>query len=812
MRDRFDGKASARLGPILAALAIWFAGASANAADSAASSAPAPAPAKASPPTATAPAPAAAPAAPAAVAPPAFPATADQQALGQLQNQYPATTNDARLAAMGVQAADIETQADQALAKDDTALAALDKTLHLSPGHHRRKLTAAEQKADAPLLAQQTVLAGQVGQLKAVAAEAGGVFSQIAERRRQSFSARVLEHSPSPLTPDFWDSLNNAASDDLDRLATLLDRSVAAASHAPIPRGPLGLCGSLLAALIMVWPLRLWMEHWGRRKDAALAHTGRARRTLGAVWIALVDVGAPTIAMATVQAGAEWGQVVSGDAAAVTSALVGAVAWSSAILALGRVMATDREADRRLMKLTDEDAKRIRWSLWPVALITGAGFIVRRLNYTIGATVAATIAANCILSLAYAAAAALILFSVSARKPGEGEEDEAAELARSPVWTLISLALALAIGVTVLAVLAGYTTLAALISGQMFWLSLIGGMTFLLLRLIDDLFTALFRDTGPTVRTLTRLFGLKRSTILQVGLLISAALQVVVALTALSLALTPYGQGGELLFSHFSRLGGEIHVGKAVISPNAIAAGIVAFAVGMGIVHVIRGWVVRRYLPATDWDAGVRNSVSTGVGYLGVAITLVCAFAAMGLGFEQIALIASALSVGIGFGLQQIVQNFVAGIILLIERPVKVGDWVNVGGVEGDVRRIRVRATEIQAFDRSTVIVPNSNLITLNVQNKTLGDTRGRIQLQMTIAKPGDARKAADLIIEAAKARPDILTEPKPAIYVDSMATGGGVLLNGYVYVASPRDSYRVRSELYFQILEAFQAHEIGLL
>ena len=150
------------------------------------------------------------------------------------------------------------------------------------------------------------------------------------------------------------------------------------------------------------------------------------------------------------------------------------------------------------------------------------------------------------------------------------------------------------------------------------------------------------------------------------------------------------------------------------------------------------------------------------------------ALAAMGLGFRQIALIASALSVGIGFGLQQVVQNFVSGLILLIERPVKVGDWVNVGGVEGDIRRIRVRATEIQTFDRTTVIVPNSDLITKQVQNKTLGDPRGRIQLEVSIANPGDATRATDLILSVADGLSEILKEPKPAVYIDSLAGGGG--------------------------------------
>jgi small-conductance mechanosensitive channel len=184
----------------------------------------------------------------------------------------------------------------------------------------------------------------------------------------------------------------------------------------------------------------------------------------------------------------------------------------------------------------------------------------------------------------------------------------------------------------------------------------------------------------------------------------------------------------------------------------------------------------------------------------------------MGLGFKQIALVASALSVGIGFGLQQVVQNFVSGVILLVERPVKVGDWVNVGGLEGDIRSIRVRATEIQTFDRTTLIVPNSDLITKTVQNKTLGDPRGRIQLQVSIANPADARRAADLILNLAQARPEILHDPEPKVFIDSLTSGGAVNFNCYLYVDSPRDVYKTKSALYFDILALFIKEKVPFL
>ncbi len=140
----------------------------------------------------------------------------------------------------------------------------------------------------------------------------------------------------------------------------------------------------------------------------------------------------------------------------------------------------------------------------------------------------------------------------------------------------------------------------------------------------------------------------------------------------------------------------------------------------------------------------------------------------------------------------------------------KVGDWVNVGGIEGDIRRIRVRATEIGTFDRSTVIVPNSDLITKAVQNKTLGEPRSRIQLQVPIAKREDAAKARDLLLQAAKDHPRILGNPTPRAYIDSVAAAGSVVFNCYFYVDNPRDAYQIRSDLYFILLEAFQRNDVA--
>ncbi|QUD90495.1 DUF3772 domain-containing protein [Phenylobacterium montanum] len=723
------------------------------------------------------------------------------QTLAHLRDRLPIASRDDQLAAMAAQAAGLESQAQALVAARAHALAALDHGLAQIGPKGRRAPTKAEQQKRAPLLAQRPALVAQVQQAQGLAADAGATYDQIAERRRAGFSARVLQRTDSPVSPSFWNSLAGAGWADLGRLDAAADEAVRAAIEADEPKGLIGLGAGLLFALMVAFPLRVWLRRLGRRKNGDSVHPGFSR-TAAAVWVAAIDTGAPTLAVAGLHLGAQWGGLLSPKADAMAGAAVGAAAWISGVLALGRVLAIDPDPGQRLLALPDPAARRIGPPLMVVALVAAAGLLLTRLNYVIGASVAATIAANCVLSLAYAGVAGLILFSFG-RSRALPDEPAAPSQAAS-AWALMSLILTGVILVTLGAVFAGYTTLAALTSGQIFWLSLISAVAYLLLRFVDDLCASLFQPHGRGARLLFALFSLRASAIGQIGLLLSAGLQLLIIIGAASLALTPFGQSGELLFARLAQLGGGVHLGSVTISPTAIAAGLATLMVGVGLAHLVQAWVVRRYLPVTDWDSGLRNSVSTGVGYLGVCLAIICAFAATGLGFKQIALIASALSVGIGFGLQQVVQNFVSGVILLVERPVKVGDWVNIGGVEGDIRRIRVRATEIQAFDRSTVIVPNSDLITKAVQNKTLGEARGRIQLPLAIAKAAEAPKAKALILEAGKAHPQVLETPEPAVYIDGLAAAGTVNLNSYFYVASPRDAYRIRSELYFAILAAF--------
>jgi potassium efflux system protein len=209
-------------------------------------------------------------------------------------------------------------------------------------------------------------------------------------------------------------------------------------------------------------------------------------------------------------------------------------------------------------------------------------------------------------------------------------------------------------------------------------------------------------------------------------------------------------------------------------------------------------------------DLGIRTSLASGVTYVGILIVLLLTFADLGLSLDRIALFASALTVGIGFGLQAIIGNFVSGLILLAERPVKVGDWIAIGDLEGDIRRINVRATEIEMRDRSRLIVPNSELVSKMVRNVTHGASLGRVKIVLSLNAKSDPAAVRDLLMARLSAHPDALPDPAPAVYLTDIKDGA-MEFTALVYLASPRQAYKVKSDLLFQIVPDLKTQGISI-
>ncbi len=254
-------------------------------------------------------------------------------------------------------------------------------------------------------------------------------------------------------------------------------------------------------------------------------------------------------------------------------------------------------------------------------------------------------------------------------------------------------------------------------------------------------------------------------------------------------------------------------VGNITIMPSRLVFALVLLALVMSAISWLKKELEERWLKKSRIDAGARNAVSTVTGYAGTALAILVTLAVAGVDLGNLAIIAGALSVGIGFGLQNIVNNFVSGLILLFERPIRKGDWIVVGATEGYVQEISIRSTQIRTFDRADVIVPNSELISSQVTNWMLRDLKGRVKVPVGVAYGSDVQKVKKLLLELAERHPEVILDGSVGRpWVLFLGFGDSALdFQVRFYVRNVDQRLSVLSDMNFAIERAFRENGIEI-
>ncbi|RDS86858.1 DUF3772 domain-containing protein [Dyella psychrodurans] len=652
-------------------------------------------------------------------------------------------------------------------------------------------------------------LDGEIKQAQLLSQDAAKLTTQIVETRNEQFQLQLTTRNGSPLTVGFWSNVAQSFPDDSAHLKQIGNLLAQGASDAWQPENRLTWILCLLGALLLIVPGRWLVERVVLALASRYMPEGHLRRSALAVIFTLTVTLSIGFAACLVYLGFNWNDTLEDDVATFAQSIVRSVFFSAFIAGLGRALLSVKHPSWRLPAMANSTARDLRWFPW---LLGGAFLllgIVERVNNLAGGSLPATICTRAMLALLITGLVGAAL--IRAKRARKTAVHEGHQPVKHALWVGAFAGLAtIAVVVAWLSVFIGYIAFGFFISWQMLWIGMIVASLYMLSHLQHDLLAALLSPHSRSGLRLQSSFGIAAGALDQSATIFSAVLRVLLLLVAVGTLLLPFGSSPHDLFSHIGGVFTGLQVGQLTIKPGAVFNAVIVFAIGLMIVRIVKRWLAEQLLPKTSLDHGMQNSIVTLLGYVAVVIVFALALKTADVSLQSLTWIASALSVGIGFGLQAIVSNFISGLILLAEQPVKVGDWVSMPGVEGDIRRINVRATEIQLSDRSTMIVPNSQFITQNLRNVTHGNALGRVKLSLPMPLGTDAAKMREIMLEALKDNTATLPTPAPTVTLDDI-TSSAMTFTGVAYVHSPREASAVKSELLFDILARLAKAQLPL-
>jgi potassium-dependent mechanosensitive channel len=630
------------------------------------------------------------------------------------------------------------------------------------------------------------------------------LIDRITVMRYQLFTRNLFERRQSPMLPALWQDVGN-------RMESVANRSRYYGGDwmgwAQKKSGALWLLLSGVALLLAI-AAYLKMSLVARVMARPAEPPTFFARVVLAAWRTPAYMLAPAVAAMLTYATLDNLDLLYGPWDAFGTVVLKGALLLIAASALTTAVLAPRHPWWRLVPISDATAARLSLFIKAFVGVYVLDNILTDFGRVIYVPLSITVAQAFITSCIFAALLAALLLTpfapqVGADRPVNGHAYDAqpAPVSRHrPLWLKAPLWLigALIIG----SAMFGYIALARFTAQQLVMSGVVlttVGLLYLAIRA-----TTRGREDGKHVlgEFLGKGFGLDGVRQIQISRLVELAMSLALVLLAVPVLLLQWGFSGAEIRDWSKSLLFGFEIGGFKISLARILLGVMLFIFLLFMTRLVQRILRERFIHQQRVDTGVANSVDTAVGYGGIILAALISVSFAGFDITNLAIVAGALSVGIGFGLQSIVNNFVSGLILLVERPIKVGDWVVLGDMQGNVRRISVRSTEIETFDRASLIVPNSELISGRVLNWTHRNMLGRVVIKISVDPTADPQKVINLLLAAANNQANLLRQPEPVAGLDFFGSDR-LDFSLRATLADVNAGGRVQSDLRLAILQA---------
>ncbi len=706
-------------------------------------------------------------------------------------NLLPAEIDMLRDQATDVRAA---AMAAAALARNDLAdTKKLLAPLEAKPGPDAPPESDAVKAERQRLTELATVSEGRVKQGEVVIARADQLLDRLTKRRSEVVLETLLRRDASPLSREVWTKLGPELADSAQTLWS------AAAAWSRNGIAALGSDGHNLASLA-IWAaitIALWWigrelrRRFGRGNAQEL---GQRDRTIAAAIDGLGLVLVPVLAVWLI------GKLLAASLPPppidmLVSALVARLVVLLLVFGMTATALSPNRPEWRVLPFTDASARLLSHSIRRLIV---AGSALDFIYVAFSHSGASHQAVSAVGALVLAAIVALLTLPTLANRAWQAARPEGSDLPRvigGTWWSIARLLLSVVVLSSIGFALVGYATLAAHLHTAISETCILIAIALLLHRLATDVLETAAAPDTPSGRWVRHRFGLPPDSEVRGQYLVLLLFDTILVMLLAVAIPTAWNVDIDAILQGFGHLLRGVKVGGVTISLGNVGMAILAFGVCMLIARLIRSIVRDRVLPTVDAPLPLRQSIDAGLNYAGVLVAILVGVGALGVDFTNLAIVLGALSVGIGLGLQNIANNVISGVILLMERPIKAGDWVVVNGHEGFVRRINIRATEIETFQRTHVIVPNSMFLQSPVINRTYADTSSRVEIQITVPLPTDATRLETILREAALGHPRVLRVPAPIVRFVRVAVAG-LDFELFVFVSNLEDRLTVMNDL----------------